>query len=347
MVNGALQWVQEWSWGFTNGDPHFTTGDGATYTFNGLGDYWLLQDSSNDVKIQGRIGYCGGDNSVQGTCLNAVAVKMGHGTDSVNVEISKSSSGTLLVWAGKFVSQSTTGTSLGATKHDKITINSDATKVEVTSIVGVKLAVTISAGILQAAIGVEKGIPSTRLSGLYGNFDGDESNDFKSCTSTEMYSASDSERKLFEFGQTCKVPVGQDQMFQDQFSDASESVQNSWEPIFLDEADQALLTNATTVCQQAGVSEARLRLCAFDVYVTGNNNFVDAAIKADKMEVEASNQKSVTLKSRSTADLEAGVTTAVPTTTTDTSTTVVVDSGAVALATSYGALVAVLAAHFL
>ena len=25
------------------GDPHFTTIDGLTYTFNGLGEYWLVR----------------------------------------------------------------------------------------------------------------------------------------------------------------------------------------------------------------------------------------------------------------------------------------------------------------
>ena len=39
-----------WAWG----DPHFTTIDGRTYTFNGLGEYVLLRIDALDFEIQGR-----------------------------------------------------------------------------------------------------------------------------------------------------------------------------------------------------------------------------------------------------------------------------------------------------
>ena len=39
-----------WAWG----DPHFTTIDGRTYTFNGLGEYVLLRIDSINFQIQGR-----------------------------------------------------------------------------------------------------------------------------------------------------------------------------------------------------------------------------------------------------------------------------------------------------
>lgn len=42
--------VAGWAWG----DPHFTTIDGRTYTFNGLGEYVLLRINSINFEIQGR-----------------------------------------------------------------------------------------------------------------------------------------------------------------------------------------------------------------------------------------------------------------------------------------------------
>ena len=39
-----------WAWG----DPHFTTIDGRTYTFNGLGEYVLLRIDVLNFEIQGR-----------------------------------------------------------------------------------------------------------------------------------------------------------------------------------------------------------------------------------------------------------------------------------------------------
>ena len=36
------------------GDPHFTTIDGRTYTFNGLGEYVLMRIDEINFEIQGR-----------------------------------------------------------------------------------------------------------------------------------------------------------------------------------------------------------------------------------------------------------------------------------------------------
>ena len=54
------------------GDPHFDTFDGLRYTFNGKGEFWLVQTTDDSVNIQVRL------TPVQGggaTIISAVAVQ--------------------------------------------------------------------------------------------------------------------------------------------------------------------------------------------------------------------------------------------------------------------------------
>ncbi len=44
--------------GFGQGDPHITTTDGFSYTFNGLGEYWMVRPK-NDVGAFMQVSLCG------------------------------------------------------------------------------------------------------------------------------------------------------------------------------------------------------------------------------------------------------------------------------------------------
>lgn len=48
----------------TRGDPHIITIDGLQYTFNGLGEFWLVR--SADVMVQGRASRA---KNAEGTCF--------------------------------------------------------------------------------------------------------------------------------------------------------------------------------------------------------------------------------------------------------------------------------------
>ena len=58
--------------GFTWGDPHFESIDGLNFTFNGLGEYVLLQSDGLELIIQARFIRYEGANA---TVLSAVAIK--------------------------------------------------------------------------------------------------------------------------------------------------------------------------------------------------------------------------------------------------------------------------------
>ena len=64
------------------GDPHFTTLDGRTYTFNGLGEYALLREDTKDFEFQGRTELAPNSDA---TIFSAFAIK--DGSDVVEVTL--------------------------------------------------------------------------------------------------------------------------------------------------------------------------------------------------------------------------------------------------------------------
>jgi len=65
----------------TFGDPHVTTLDGLTYTFNGLGEYWLMQTTVATFEFQARTGQASTSDGdlTDATVFTAFAVNTDNG----------------------------------------------------------------------------------------------------------------------------------------------------------------------------------------------------------------------------------------------------------------------------
>ena len=75
--------------GWFFGDPHIRTVDGLDYTFNGLGEYWLLKSNVVDgFSVQGRTGKAWDKegNDVGATVFTAFAA-VDNGTTQLHVEL--------------------------------------------------------------------------------------------------------------------------------------------------------------------------------------------------------------------------------------------------------------------
>ena len=85
--------VVGWFWG----DPHFITLDGRNYTFNGLGEYVMVDAQSGTFQLQARTGLAQG-NSTTATIFSAAAAKE---KETWTVEVKVKRGGNNLVWTGK------------------------------------------------------------------------------------------------------------------------------------------------------------------------------------------------------------------------------------------------------
>ena len=72
-----------WGWG----DPHFVTLDGANYTFNGLGEYVMIDAQNGTFQLQARTSLAQG-NSTTATIFTALAAKESN-TATVEVRVRK------------------------------------------------------------------------------------------------------------------------------------------------------------------------------------------------------------------------------------------------------------------
>ena len=147
-ASGDFSFSVSWSWSFTNGDPHFTTLDGASYTYNGKGDFWLLKDEKdNGIEVQVRIDECAGSKA---TCITSVAIATGvDGVNRKTVVVSNGSFGGLVTTVDGVMSVA--GGTLGSAA-DILTVGT--TSIQVESINGVKIDVTLDAGVVGVGVAV-------------------------------------------------------------------------------------------------------------------------------------------------------------------------------------------------
>lgn len=80
--------------GACDGDPHISTVDGHKYTFNGLGEYWLIQTTNGQFSLQARTAKVWDVNDVEkdASVLSAFAAK-DNGGDRVQVELDTTRTG--------------------------------------------------------------------------------------------------------------------------------------------------------------------------------------------------------------------------------------------------------------
>jgi len=75
--------------GFNRGDPHFDTQDGFPYTFNGLGEYWLVKCSPFEAQIRTERAWSSNfTDASSGTVFGAIAAHAYYEENNVTISTS-------------------------------------------------------------------------------------------------------------------------------------------------------------------------------------------------------------------------------------------------------------------
>uniref|UniRef100_A0A8C3EMX4 Uncharacterized protein n=1 Tax=Corvus moneduloides TaxID=1196302 RepID=A0A8C3EMX4_CORMO len=183
------------------GDPHITTLDGLTYTFNGLGDFVLLlaSDAQTSFILQGRTAQTG---MAQATNFVAFAAQYISNT-TTTVEWTLRSQDDIQVLLNNETVQFSYSQDLG----DEVYYSPGVLLINASSVTAVfNGAISVSISAASGILSVVCSLPdwyrnSTR--GLLGVWDHDPTDDFQMPNGTSI-PVNSSEEKIYSYGMTCK-----------------------------------------------------------------------------------------------------------------------------------------------
>uniref|UniRef100_A0A8B9ED40 Mucin-4 n=1 Tax=Anser cygnoides TaxID=8845 RepID=A0A8B9ED40_ANSCY len=182
------------------GDPHITTLDGLTYTFNGLGDFVLLQvsDAQSSFVLQGRTARTG---TAQATNFVAFAAQYVSST-TTTVEWTLGSQGDIQVLLNYQTIQFSYSQGEQEVHYSPGVLLVNAASVTATFDGTVSISISASAGLLSAVCSLpDRYRNSTK--GLLGVWDNNPADDFQMPNGT-IIPVNSSEEEIFSYGMTCK-----------------------------------------------------------------------------------------------------------------------------------------------
>ncbi|XP_048238235.1 uncharacterized protein LOC124135986 isoform X1 [Haliotis rufescens] len=284
---------------WNSGDPHFMTLDGKVYTFNGLGEYTLmeLENKTFTFKLHCRTAQAKSETGekVKATVFSAFAFEQKSetlGTGRVHVGLNTNRTKmviyiddvdkTLEFQEPDFQTQSPF---LSVLKENDTNIQIAFPQIDV--VVTVSL---ISGTLSQSAV-----LPETYrglTKGLLGNYNGDDTDDFVSSTGSP-YLATSTDEVLYQFGQSWALTnMTESVLHYAPGEDISTFTNSSYTPLFEEDIAANTRAEAEGVC--GGKDETQ---CIYDYAVTGNK---DLAI-ATTTQIEEARNTTKYLSNRSPA----------------------------------------------
>ncbi|KAI0209335.1 hypothetical protein LSAT2_005978 [Lamellibrachia satsuma] len=269
------------------GDPHIHTLDNFEYTFNGLGEYTLIETNGGNFTLQGRTAKAINENGTEtnATVFSAFAAK---DTDSDRVYIAMNGKRDALVifveedeqteWFAK-------ANLTGEAEFENVSIIKDETNTVSASF---KSGFTITVGLNESQLSVTVAAPDDYLNetkGLLGVFNKDPSDDLTPADgSTPLNTSTATEKTIFfKFGETWRIDMISSLFYYPSGSDYNTFNIKNFTPLFLED----VLANMTTAQKtEAKKTCGENKECLFDFALTGN-----AAAAASGLETNTKNKE--------------------------------------------------------
>eukprot|EP00731_Ephydatia_muelleri_P017659 Em0010g757a len=237
-----------------NGDPHFTTLDGKTYTFNGWGEYKVFQQQLDSTFLfQARTAPIVNTSATQfvGFAFGSI------GSDYV--EIQAVGSGFIILINGANVTNNLT------TVNSQISGETvDVTRTGISNVAsiftnGISVTISIVSGLPVFEIGVST---TENITGMLGNYNGDQNDDFALPNGTVLLPNS-TDKQIYIFGQSYQIASNESLFTYPSGSSAANYSYPTYAPAFLED----VLANASDAVKSACNNDPS---CIFDYAQTGN-----------------------------------------------------------------------------
>ncbi|XP_053316345.1 mucin-4 [Spea bombifrons] len=250
--------------GWMFGDPHITTLDGFSYTFNGLGEFLLLNASDSGISLilQGRTVQTG---NASATNFDAFVAQYISSNASVKVEWYLSDNDTMTIYVNGQVTSFTYSNDMDTHINNSNSAVFLLKNNGVTAIFGGHFSVSVSAslGILNAITGLPNQFIN-KTKGLMGTWNYDTNDDFLKPDGTIIPTLS-TEEDIFKYGMTWQVGF-EKSLFSKKMTTARSS--STFTPVFLSDLksqDSAKYNDILVLCKNSIE-------CVYDALVTNNSN---------------------------------------------------------------------------
>ncbi|KAK2173006.1 hypothetical protein NP493_911g00016 [Ridgeia piscesae] len=279
--------------GWLYGDPHIRTLDGFEYTFNGLGEYTLIETTHREFTLQGRTAKVHNDKGQEtdATVFSAFAAR-DRDSDTVHVEITTSRQGLAIFVENENVTDwFTSATATDSQEYICVSVTkTNFTQIEITYATGFSLTITLKAEQLDITVGA----PNTfkgYTKGLMGVFNDDSTDDLlPPGENAEPLSNRSSDKTIFEeFGGRWRIEEIDSLFYYAPGERYATFARTAFTPRFLED----VLANMT-ISQRKMAHEkcGNNKDCLYDYAITGKEEVAKATLDTNSKNKEDSETSS-------------------------------------------------------
>ncbi|XP_041370957.1 sushi domain-containing protein 2-like [Gigantopelta aegis] len=282
------------------GDPHLVTLDGKSFTFNGEGEFVLIEDVNGSVIVQVRAERATDPQGQRqnATVFTAIAMQITNVSDVFEIQMDTETVVKILVNSEELLEPTSDLNGLKITL--KQTGNSTAEVNVVMETVGMSFLIQVTQYLINIMPTVGSAALKGNLRGLLGNYNGDPSDEFTARNGTVISPDSSMSDIHFLFGMTWAVPPTDRLFTQSGRGNVEDSENSTFVPDFLDAFNVTMLRNGTREVCGDNIQ------CTFDYQVTGNADIADSTKKFTKLYNERINSIKLVIRCPYIPEIENG-----------------------------------------